>query len=194
MKQIIAMLAVALVAAMASAEQYFAIVNTGAYAAKDKNPSDANAGYYSGYLCTVESAATYFGGNTSAADLTSYVAANYAMVLASLGAATEADGVLKLSADAEGFSDGQYAVAAYTTAALGSEYLALVLYDDGENEAFRAFGLGNGIKEGGGVAFDDIGATAGTVGAWTTASNVPEPTSGLLVLLGLAGLALKRRR
>ncbi len=30
--------------------------------------------------------------------------------------------------------------------------------------------------------------------AWTAISNVPEPTSGLLALLGFAGLALRRRR
>lgn len=35
-------------------------------------------------------------------------------------------------------------------------------------------------------------ATA-AAGAWTTAS-VPEPTSGLLMLLGIAGLALRRRK
>lgn len=29
---------------------------------------------------------------------------------------------------------------------------------------------------------------------WTITSNVPEPTSGLLMLLGIAGLALRRRR
>jgi len=36
-------------------------------------------------------------------------------------------------------------------------------------------------------------ATAGSQGSWTAAS-VPEPTSGLLLLLGMAGLALKRKR
>ncbi len=33
-----------------------------------------------------------------------------------------------------------------------------------------------------------------TAGAWSSASAVPEPTSGLLMLVGLAGLALRRRR
>ena len=33
-----------------------------------------------------------------------------------------------------------------------------------------------------------------TAGGWYTAAAVPEPTSGLLMLLGVAGLALRRRR
>ena len=33
-----------------------------------------------------------------------------------------------------------------------------------------------------------------TSGGWYTATAVPEPTSGLLMLVGLAGLALRRRR
>ena len=37
------------------------------------------------------------------------------------------------------------------------------------------------------------GGDSGTATAWSTAA-VPEPTSGLLLLLGMAGLALKRKR
>ena len=39
-------------------------------------------------------------------------------------------------------------------------------------------------------------ASGGYQGAgwYTASSNVPEPTSGLLMLLGVAGLALKRKR
>ena len=43
----------------------------------------------------------------------------------------------------------------------------------------------------------NIGTTASfsTAGSWNyTAAAVPEPTSGLLLLLGMAGLALKRKR
>ena len=44
------------------------------------------------------------------------------------------------------------------------------------------------------VVFDDQTAPAGTFGALTTPGAVPEPTSGLLLLVGVAGLALKRKR
>ena len=41
----------------------------------------------------------------------------------------------------------------------------------------------------------NIGGTGGTaITGWTSASSVPEPTSGILLLLGIAGLALRRKR
>lgn len=39
-----------------------------------------------------------------------------------------------------------------------------------------------------------FGSVANSSITWTDTSAVPEPTSGLLMLLGIAGLALKRRR
>ena len=40
-----------------------------------------------------------------------------------------------------------------------------------------------------------FGDNSGTkIAGWTVAQSVPEPTSGLLLLLGMAGLALRRRR
>ena len=41
----------------------------------------------------------------------------------------------------------------------------------------------------------NLGGAGGTaISGWTSASSVPEPTSGLLMLVGLAGLALRRKR
>lgn len=39
-----------------------------------------------------------------------------------------------------------------------------------------------------------FGTVANSAVTWTATQSVPEPTSGLLMLLGIAGLALKRRR
>ena len=43
------------------------------------------------------------------------------------------------------------------------------------------------------ISFGNQTIRSTTGGGWTTAA-VPEPTSGLLMLLGMAGLALRRRR
>lgn len=43
------------------------------------------------------------------------------------------------------------------------------------------------------IGFGNMATATQAAGAWTAAA-VPEPTSGLLLLLGMAGLALKRKR
>ena len=87
-------------------------------------------------------------------------------------------------------------------AASSTAYAAIIItYTDGdgkdwylENTATASIGdlgadatINNLARYNGGLN------TAGQIASWGTAS-VPEPTSGLLMLVGLAGLALRRRR
>lgn len=44
------------------------------------------------------------------------------------------------------------------------------------------------------IKFGNQSTPSQAAGAWGSVSPVPEPTSGLLMLVGLAGLALRRRR
>ena len=53
-----------------------------------------------------------------------------------------------------------------------------------------AFGAQTSVSK---ATFADTTATYAGAG-WYQAAAVPEPTSGLLILLGVAGLALKRKR
>ena len=104
-------------------------------------------------------------------------------------------------------SDGTVAdVTGSSTALTGYQDAYVVLFQDDKN-MFISDVVNNGIDElmGSTYGFEeaqtgDIWALNGDpkngyVGAgWYTAAAVPEPTSGLLLLLGVAGLALKRKR
>lgn len=73
-------------------------------------------------------------------------------------------------------------------------YYGLVVYEDAVSDG------GPYVKAAAKtVTFQDDGSTtlaslASSQSTWTATSAVPEPTSGLLMLLGVAGLALRRRR
>ena len=144
---------------------------------------------YTAYLCTVAAAESYFSGNTTYAGITSYLkdSANFAD-----GVSQIATGGILL--ETYEYDLGEYSfIKQFGPGELLGNYIALVTYANGGDDYFRVF---ESSVSGGSVVFDpEIGA--GSAGAWTpvsTPSPTPEPTGGLLLLLGAAGLALRRRR
>ena len=82
----------------------------------------------------------------------------------------------------------------------GTTVYAVLLYTATESE--KDYWMGNygtaTLQSAQDMSVGDLALTLGgsggsTAAAWSTAA-VPEPTSGLLLLLGMAGLALKRKR
>ena len=101
------------------------------------------------------------------------------------------------SASATASSTGNN-VTATTDATVGTDYYAVVIYSYTDKTygdmyiATTATIAGTLIDNASNAySVDQIGSSAGSSGGWTA---VPEPTSGLLMLVGLAGLALRRKR
>ena len=76
----------------------------------------------------------------------------------------------------------------------------LFTYTDGEGKEWYIANMGTGTVNdlGGQLTFSNLASASSayaSVSGWTAAGGaIPEPTSGLLMLVGLAGLALKRKR
>ena len=79
-------------------------------------------------------------------------------------------------------------------------YYGLIVWDGAENGFYgKASGIVAGVvddppTDGESINFDNTGLGYGATLATIQTAAVPEPTSGLLLLLGIAGVALRRRR
>lgn len=106
-------------------------------------------------------------------------------------------------------SDGTFSVAspgvANATLGLsdGSDYTAYLMIFDTATvtdsskfylTATKSLSTYSGADDTVGVKWSSQGTASKQATGWASASPVPEPTSGLLMLVGLAGLALRRRR
>ena len=188
MKKLMILATMAATAAVSFAEPSWAVVNT--VGAGDGTWTDASGDMsrYTAYLCTATAAEEFFGSSSYSA-ITDYLSAHMANYTSGMG---------KLAAGGEpmvdyGYDEEEYSFTVYEhPGTLGSDYVAVLAYDGvaGETDMFRVF---NGTVVNDRLVFDPA-AGRGTAGAWTPVGAVPEPTSGMLVLLGLASLALRRKR
>ena len=154
--------------------------------------NDETEGYserYKAYLCTTAAAKDYFGGNSAYDTVTDWLKDNYATGIGNLDAAGDAVAMKPYGIGGRNFDEGEYSFSKYFQDGLVGDYLAVVAYSYQGEDWFRVFG---NAAEADGTVTMDPGTDFGQAGAWTQA--VPEPTSGLLILLGVAGLALRRRR
>ena len=119
-------------------------------------------------------------------------------------AATTLDSIAKLdtsTATATGKNSALGGTVSYkntTTYGAGDtvNWAIMFTYTDADSKDWYIANMGSGTVDdlGSALAFSNLASASSsyaTVGGWTA---VPEPTSGLLMLLGMAGLALRRRR
>ena len=166
-------------AVAAFAEPSWALLNTDPTDATDTTGSYANR--YTAYLCTKAAAAELFGGESTVAGITAYLGENAVDYAAGMTAMAH-----------YGFDEGQYGFSTYfTPGSLVGDYIAVVASAGGagEDDMVRVFET---KMSGDSLTFDPALPNGGAAGEWAMA--VPEPTSGMLLLLGVAGLALRRRR
>ena len=144
---------------------------------------------YTAYLCTTEAAKGYFDGNYSVDTVTDWLKVNYVTGYDALDRDKETTVMAPYGEGGRSFDEGEYSFTKYFQDGLSGNYLVVLTYAENAENWFRVFG---NEADGDGTLTIDLSSGAGVAGVWTQA--VPEPTSGLLLLLGVAGLALRRRR
>ena len=121
----------------------------------------------------------------SAADVSTYIYDNYKSASGAITAGTWNKGAVTQTDTASyDAGDTAYAVLLYTSTGTDGKDYYIGNYGSWEFSSAVNKTVGNmGLKLNG----------SGAAMSWQTAS-VPEPTSGLLMLIGMAGLALRRKR
>ena len=174
-------------AVVASVAANAAAITWGSSAITMANDAKAGKGDVTGYLFLVD--ATTYGTYSSMTDGKTLSDAVYAAYGSSLSSA---------SASKATTAKGMANIVDTTVYANGSTAYGIILYVEGDNYmgnyATYTFtsDLDAEISSLSTTIGGDIGGGSNAT-AWSTAA-VPEPTSGLLMLLGMAGLALRRRR
>ena len=102
--------------------------------------------------------------------------------------------------------DGVVAQKSFDSTLSGSTSLYMVCFDGDMNALYFSEQMKKTVADVGDTLFGfsanssieaamaDMSTFDTSVGGWVSTAAVPEPTSGLLMLLGMAGLALRRRR
>lgn len=154
------------------------------------NKETSEIANYSAYYCTASEAQSIFGVAGTQTAIANYLSNNY--IDFSTGFA-DMDEMIPYG---EGFDAGVYTFVPQVQGGAmtaGDSYIAIVAYlNDGGNK-FRVFE--SSVAEDGSLSFDpELGPQydGGTASAWTAAA-IPEPTTSILMLFGLACLALRRR-